>query len=258
MELAKIDRKKRASEPDWDVILNATAASPLVLVDGYNIMHKWSRLKKLLDKGLLSKAREYLIHDMEELKMLKGWRIEIVFDGFGRPTSGPLADTPSTSDGLGKVRKSDQEASKKVTDYGVRVVFSGVGASADAYIESRCLEAKTVTDGKTTGSLIIASDDTMIRVAAVNAGAVCMSAGRLIDELKAIKRATEFRVEFAVAKANGHEIRPSQLQGTTMPNFFRNSAVIIQDKRNKRNGITKNGGDHPVNNHAEITENEKI
>jgi hypothetical protein len=170
--------------------------------------------------------------------MLKGWRIEVVFDGFGRPTVGPLGDAPGGSEVNGKVSKSDQEASKKVTDYGVRIVYSGVGASADAYIESRCLEAKTVTDGKTTGSLIIASDDSMIRCAAVNAGAVCMSAGRFIDELKAIKRATEFRVEVAVAKANGHEIRPSQLQGSAMPNFFRNSAVIVEDKRNKRKNDT--------------------
>ena len=189
---------------------------------------------------MLSKARESLIHDMEELKMLKGWRIEVVFDGFGRPTSGPLADTLG---GTEKVTPSEQEASKKVTDYGVRVVYSGVGTSADAYIESRCLEAKSITDGKTTGSLIVTSDDSMIRLSALNAGAVCMSAGRFIDELKAIKKATEFRVEVAVAKANGHEVRPSQLQGTALPNFFRNSAVIVEDRRSKRKAY--NSDQHP-------------
>ena len=235
IEQAKIERSKKGQEPDWDVILNATAASPLVIVDGYNIIYKWPRLKKWMNKGMTSKARDTLIHDMEEMRALKGWRIEIVFDGFGRNTNGALGDGPGSQGTREKITKADEEASKDVTLNGVRIVYSGAGTSADGYIEQRCFEAKKVTDGKLTGSLIVATDDNMIRNAACNAGALCMSSGRMVDELKALRKATMYRVEAAVAKANGHAPRPAKLHGTIMPNTFGRGSgnVIIEDKRNR-------------------------
>ncbi len=237
IEQAKLERQRKGQEVDWDVILNATASSPLVIVDGYNVIHKWPRLKKWMSKGMTSKAREMLIHDMEEMRALKGWRIEVVFDGYGRNVNNGamLGDGPGSQSTRDKISKLDQEASKKVTDNGVRVVYSGAGTSADGYIEQRCFEAKKVTEGKLTGSLIVATDDSLIRNAAVNGGALCMSSGRMVDELKALRKATLFRVEAAVAKANGHDVRPAQLHGKVMPNtFLRGSGnVIVEDKRNK-------------------------
>lgn len=186
-----------------------------------------------MTKGMLSKARNLLIHDMEELRALKGWRIEIVFDGYGKDPNGPLGDSAGSQSTREKVSKSDQEANKKVTANGVRVVYSGVGMSADGYIEQRCYEAKKVTDGQLTGSLIIATDDNLIRSAGANAGAVSMSAERLIDELRALRKATMYRVEVAVAKANGHAVRPTQLMGKTMPSALTRGSIIIEDKRTK-------------------------
>jgi predicted RNA-binding protein with PIN domain len=188
-----------------------------------------------------------LIHDMEELRALKGWRIEIVFDGYGRDVNGLLGsgsgsatansgndnDNNGASDSRQKIAKIDQEATKKVTDNGVRVVFSGVGMSADGYIEARCYDAKKVTDGKLTGSLIIATDDNLIRSAGASAGAVSMSANRLIDELRALRKSTMYRVEAAVAKANGHAMRPEKLMGTILPSKLTRGAIIIEDKRNR-------------------------
>ena len=58
-----------------------------------------------------------------------------------------------------------------------------------------------------------------------------MSANRLVDELKACKQAIEYGVEAAVAKANGHSIRPKELR-TYSPLFGRRS-VLIEDKRNR-------------------------
>lgn len=241
MEEAKIQRAKRGQEPDWDVILNATASSPLVIVDAYNIIHKWPRLKKWMTRGMISKARDMLIHDMEELRALKGWRIEIVFDGFGRAVNGPLGDGPGSKMIRERISKSDQQASKDVTTNGVRVVYSGAGTSADGYIEKRCFDAKQVTDGKLTGSLIVASDDNMIRNVACNAGALCMSADRMVDELKALRKATMYRVEVAVAKVNGHDVRPAKLLGKPLPNMFVRGSqnVIIEDKRNKTRKVQK-------------------
>jgi Predicted RNA-binding protein containing a PIN domain len=235
IEEAKISRAKRGQEPDWDVILNATASSPLVIVDAYNVIHKWPRLKKWMNKGMISKARDMLIHDMEELRALKGWRIEVVFDGYGRAVNGPLGDGPGSKIIRERISKSDQQASKDVTVNGVRVVYSGAGTSADGYIEKRCFDAKQVTDGKLTGSLIVASNDNMIRNAASNAGALCMSAERMVDELKALRKATMYRVEVAVAKVNGRDVRPAKLLGKPLPTMFVGGSgnVIIEDKRNK-------------------------
>lgn len=46
-----------------------------------------------MNKGMMSRARDLIIHDMEEMHAPKGWRIEIVFDAFGKNTNaGPLGD----------------------------------------------------------------------------------------------------------------------------------------------------------------------
>jgi predicted RNA-binding protein with PIN domain len=241
------ERKRRGQEPNWDVILNRTAVSPLLIVDGYNIIHAWPRLKKHMTKGDPGRARQLLIDDLENLQSIKGWRIECVFDGTRRSTIGPLGSGPgSTSTSSNGVtclvnpitRGVDQATKQSVSKYGVRVVFSGVGIEADTYIEGRCISAKNVTNGAITGSLIVATDDAMIRLAGQNAGAVCMSASRFVDELKAVQKAVAYRVEAAVAKVNGHAIRPEQLRGTAnhqvaMPNRFGRRSVLIEDKRNR-------------------------
>jgi predicted RNA-binding protein with PIN domain len=224
------ERSRRGQDPDWSVILNQTASRPLVVVDGYNIIHKWSRLKKHMSKGDTARARQLLVDDLESLRALKGWRIECVFDGAGKQSNvGPLGQGPG-----GGVTKPDRSTSKEVSKHGVRVVFTGQGVEADTYIEKRCYEAKNITNGELTRSFIVATDDAMIRSAGSNAGAMCMSATRFVDELKAVKKATEYRVEAAMAKVNGNPLRPDKLRGTHIHvgTFGRNS-VLIEDKRNR-------------------------
>ena len=263
-------------------------------------------------KGNTQRAREMLIRDLEDLHGIKGWRIECVFDGFGRSTVGPLGDSPSG----GKVSLLEREFNRQDTGRGVRIVYSGVGASAgrdsftvglfhpsnpdistrlsrtDSYIEKRCLDAKTVTQGKLSvskgvsvldsrvslwltaltthlttlivnrnhsQSLIVASNDAMIKTVAVGSGALCMSSDRLVDELKAVKKATAYRVEAAMAIANGGFVRPEALRNkksTTLPamkmqgargsvgfaevngrqvmNTYRGGQFVIEDKRKKK------------------------
>ena len=229
IEEKKEERRKRGQDPDWDVILNQTASSPLLIVDGYNIIYKWPRLKKHMVKGDPQRARTLLVDDLENLRSLKGWRIEVVFDGTGRSTTGVLGSGP----GGNRITRLDQQAKKSVSKHGVRTVFTGVGIEADSYIQERCVEAKNVTQGELTGSFIVATDDAMIRLAGQSAGAYCMSADRFVDELKSTKKAMDYRVEAAVAKANGHAIRPEKLRGTHFHSFGRNS-VLIEDKRNRK------------------------
>jgi predicted RNA-binding protein with PIN domain len=229
IELKREERKRKGQEPNWDVILNQTASSPLVIVDGYNIIHKWSRLKKHMIKGDPARARQLLIDDLENLRVTKSWRIECVFDGAGKSRTGPLGDTTKRAM---TVAPADRASTKDVSKYGVRVVFTGSGVEADTYIEARCAEAKSVTEGILTRSFIVATDDAMVKMAGQSAGAMLMSATRFVDELKAVKAAVSYRVEAAVAKANGHAIRPEKLRGTYFHKFGRGS-VLIEDKRNR-------------------------
>ena len=153
-------------------------------------------------KGDLQKARDLLVDDLEVLRSIKGWRIEVVFDSGGKSMVGPLGHGPGNR-GLGtaKARTADQ---KDVTSRGVRLVFA---KSADSYIETRCFEAKNVTDGKLTGSFIVATDDNMIRNTAQNAGAMCMSASRFVDELKALRNIVSNTIETTLNQLNKAEIR---------------------------------------------------
>jgi predicted RNA-binding protein with PIN domain len=229
------ERRRKGQNPDWDVILSRTASSPLVIVDGYNIIYKWPRLKKHMIKGDTQRARQLLIDDLENLRTLKGWRIECVFDGTRRSTVGPLGQGPGSSS---SPTRSDRTTKASVTKHGVRQVFTGVGVEADTYIEARCAQAKNVTEGQYTGSFIVATDDAMIRLAGQNAGAMCMGAERFVDELKAVKKAVEYRVEAAVAKVNGHSIRPEKLRGTHFRRFGKGSA-LVEDKRNQTKSSKK-------------------
>jgi predicted RNA-binding protein with PIN domain len=264
------ERKQRNSEVDWDVILsngNGTSVGPLMLVDGYNVIYQWSRLKKHMLKGNTQSARDLLVRDLEELHLYKGWRIECVFDGFGRNVKGALGDGPGSGGANGgKVPLHERQFKREDTGRGVRIVYSGVGASADSYIESRCIDAKDVTKGKLTGSLIVVSNDSMIRLVGTGAGALCMSSDRFVEELKAVKKVTEYRVEAAMAIANGGYVRPdglrnignkqlarpilmqgakgagmanavgvSEVDGKQVVNTFRGGQFIIEDKRQRKN-----------------------
>jgi len=232
------ERRRRGQEPDWDVILSRNATSPLVIVDGYNIIHSWARLKKHMVRGDSQRARELLIDDLENLSSLKGWRIECVFDGTRRSTVGPLGQGPAPT--ASRPTNADRATTKSVSKHGVRVVYTGVGIEADSYIEARCAEAKAVTDGSLSRSFIVATDDAMIRLAGQSAGALCMGADRFCNELKAVKKAVAYRVEAAVAKANGHAIRPEKLRASnTQIHRFGRGSVLIEDKRNRTKATEK-------------------
>jgi predicted RNA-binding protein with PIN domain len=261
-------KKTRSQHVDWDVILQHGNGSlgPLMLVDGYNVIYQWSRLKKHMLKNQPAMARDLLVRDLEELHQAKQWRIECVFDGFGRNAKGPLGDGPNN----GHERVSAMERVTQITDTGrgVRICYSGVGASADSYIEKRCLDAKDVTQGKLTGSLIVVSNDAMIKLVAAGAGALCMSSDRFVDELKAVKKVTKYRVEAALAMVNNNinsdeigntqqqtpSIRMQGAQGQDMKNAvglnkvdgvqvintFRGGQFVIEDKRLRKKKKTIN------------------
>jgi len=233
IELKREERARKGKDPDWSIILNQTASSPLVIVDGYNIIYKWSRLKKHMSKGDPGRARQLLVDDLESLRALKGWRIECVFDGAGKSNIGPLGVGPGGLEAI-KSRRIDARVYGDVSKHGVRVVYTGSGVEADSYIEKRCQEAKNVTNGELTRSFIVATDDGMIRLAGINAGAMCMSASRFLDELKAVRKSTQYNVEAAMAQVNGHAIRPEKLRNSNLGLTFRNRPQIREGNNQKQ------------------------
>ena len=134
-----------------------------------------------------------------------------------------------------KITAVDMETKSKDVSKGVRVTYSGIGTSADTYIEARCFQAKNVTEGKMTGSLIVVTDDNLIRVAAVSAGAVLVSSDRLIDELKVVRKAIMYKIESAIAKETGGPMRHQSLHGKHEQTTFKMGKFEVIDKRNTTN-----------------------
>jgi hypothetical protein len=58
MQEAAQARRRKGQDPNWEVVWNQTKAAPLVIVDGYNIIYQWSRLKKHMTNGDVSSDEE--------------------------------------------------------------------------------------------------------------------------------------------------------------------------------------------------------
>jgi predicted RNA-binding protein with PIN domain len=213
LDYRKRNRDLGMNETNW----NATSGKPppLLLVDGYNIIHKWARLKKHLHRGDLYHARELLIADLEQLQSWKHWTIECVFDG-----AGAGGGTTATASRFGNIQ----------------VVFTGRGVeTAEAYVEQTCQRVAA-----TGASVMVASDDAVIRSVIQGYGqegqnwnAIHMSADRLIDELKASRAVISYLVEATVANINGHGIRPAALRSTSAMTGFTNRPVFVHQKKNE-------------------------
>ena len=84
-----------------------------LIVDGYNVVHAWQSLKRLLTTASLEAARDELIRRLSVLGMVSGEEVTVVFDAH-----------PSEA----------MSNSEEIVD-GVRVVFTRKGHSADHSIE---------------------------------------------------------------------------------------------------------------------------
>jgi predicted RNA-binding protein with PIN domain len=90
-----------------------------LIVDGYNVVHAWPSLKRLLTSASLEAARDKLIERLAVLGMITGESVTVVFDAHH---SAALAISEETVDG-------------------VRVIFTRRGRSADHAIERIAYEA---------------------------------------------------------------------------------------------------------------------
>ena len=95
-----------------------------VIVDGYNVIHAWPQLKRLMGDASLEAARDKLIERLSVFGMVAGADVTVVFDAHH-----------STA------RTNSQEEVE-----GVHVIFTRKGHSADHAIERIAYEASQVGD----------------------------------------------------------------------------------------------------------------
>ena len=95
-----------------------------VIVDGYNVIHAWPQLKRLLGDASLEAARDRLIDRLSVFGMVAGADVTVVFDAHH-----------STA------RSNSQEMVE-----GVHVLFTRKGHSADHAIERIAYEASQAGD----------------------------------------------------------------------------------------------------------------
>jgi predicted RNA-binding protein with PIN domain len=84
-----------------------------LIVDGYNVIHAWPPLKRLLTTASLEDARDELVRRLTVLSMVSGEEVTVVFDAH---------------------HSRAMSNSEEMVD-GVRVIFTRRGHSADHSIE---------------------------------------------------------------------------------------------------------------------------
>jgi predicted RNA-binding protein with PIN domain len=95
-----------------------------VIVDGYNVIHAWPQLKRLLGDASLEAARDTLIERLSVFGMVVGADVTVVFDAH---------------------RSAARSNSETVVE-GVHVIFTRKGHSADRVIEKIAYDAAQVED----------------------------------------------------------------------------------------------------------------
>lgn len=95
-----------------------------VIVDGYNVIHAWPQLKRLLTAASLEAARDKLIERLSVFGMVVGADVTVVFDAHHSAA-----------------RNNSQE-----TVEGVKVLFTRKGHSADHAIERMAYDASQAGD----------------------------------------------------------------------------------------------------------------
>jgi predicted RNA-binding protein with PIN domain len=95
-----------------------------LIVDGYNVVHAWPELKRLLTGASLEAARDRLIERVSVFGMVAGADVTVVFDAH---------------------HSAARTNSEEMVD-GVRVLFTRKGHSADHVIERMAYDATQAGD----------------------------------------------------------------------------------------------------------------
>ena len=137
-------------------------------MDGYNVIHAWPQLKRLLGEASLEAARDTLVERLSVFGMVAGADVTVVFDAH---------------------HSTSRTNSEQLVD-GVHVVFTRKGHSADHVIE------RIAFDASQTGDVItVATSDRFQRDMVRGMGGAVISAveleRRVIDPEQELGRRVE-------------------------------------------------------------------
>mmetsp|Transcript_12453 Transcript_12453/g.24083 ORF Transcript_12453/g.24083 Transcript_12453/m.24083 type:complete len:389 (-) Transcript_12453:80-1246(-) len=176
------EREARRRPERLQEMWSGTARPPVFLVDGYNVIGQWSKLKKKRDRGDMAAARDLLLEEVAQFAHYRGCQCTIVYDAAGN-VLGPAGTA------------SDTEKS------GVEIVFVR-DQSADDYIEARTAELQALKRAAGEGrakargeegpaEVFICSSDNAIRSISAGHGARTMSGTMFVQELKRARKEFE-------------------------------------------------------------------
>nr|ABF99829.1 expressed protein [Oryza sativa Japonica Group] len=172
-------------------------ASPVILVDGYNVCGYWGKLKKDFMNGRQEIARQMLIDELVSFSAVREIKVVVVFD--------------AAASGL---------STHKETYKGVDVVYSG-DLSADSWIEKE-VEA-LVADG--CPKVWVVTSDALEQQLAHGEGALIWSSKRLVKEIKESEKELDEELK---------ETRSTSLQGKLFQHKLKPKVVhALKDLRNK-------------------------
>lgn len=126
-----------------------------LLVDGYNIIHRWDSLKGLVNDNMLG-ARMKLLDIMSNYQAIRNTEVVVVFDAYHVPGDQPRIDKYQN----------------------INVVYTKEAETADQYI------AKFTNENVSTMNITVATSDFMVQLIIRGAGAVLMSATELEKEIE--------------------------------------------------------------------------
>ncbi|MCL4440887.1 MAG: NYN domain-containing protein [Firmicutes bacterium] len=137
-----------------------------LLVDGYNILHAWAGLKKVMKKDI-DHARAKLVEVLGNYQAVRGVQVIVVFDAH--------------------LVKGGTGSKENVT--GVEVVYTAEGETADMLIEK--LVGRLTEKGRVT----VATSDWIQQRIVFGKGAVRLSARELENEVAALKCDIQEQIE---------------------------------------------------------------
>jgi len=136
-----------------------------LIVDGYNVVHAWPSLKRLLQSSGLEDARTQLVRLLAEYAAQTGTSVTVVYDSHGR---------------TGATQTDEID--------GVTVLFGSRTASADHVIERLAYEAARRGDA---ADVVVATSDRLQRAIVSAVGAATMSALALEAEVARVLAETD-------------------------------------------------------------------
>lgn len=129
------------------------------VVDGYNVIHAWPELKKLLAN--IDEARDRLIHILTEYAEFERYELTIVFDAL-------MTDDEEHVEGLGK---------------NARVIYTGAGETADSRIERLAYE-----EARRGREVHVVTSDGAEQSVILGAGACRVSAAEFGRQVRRVKK----------------------------------------------------------------------